>query len=210
MDADLSVIKVGGSLLGWPELPRRLTAFLAEQRARSAAGRFVLLAGGGAAADLVRSLDRHHQFDDETAHDLAIRAMDLTARLLAAVLPDATPVEQLADCWPAWNAGRIPVLVPTPIVRHIERQGSSRLPRSWDTTSDSIAAWIAGYLRADCLILLKSASLPLGAGRRGAALLERVDPNFPRISRGIPRVRYLNLRDPSTDLVALDWDDSET
>ena len=47
----------------------------------------VLIAGGGPAADVVRVLDRIHGLGDETAHRLALHAMDLTAIILAELLP---------------------------------------------------------------------------------------------------------------------------
>jgi aspartokinase-like uncharacterized kinase len=202
--SDCFVIKVGGSLLDWPELPDHLTLFLDRQRARVASGHLLLIAGGGRVADLVRNLDRDHRLGDETAHRLAIQAMDLTARFLAAILPGSVAVDRLTERFQVWSTGRIPVLVPSPILQDIERTGMPRLPRSWDTTSDSIAAWIAAHLGAESLVLLKSASLPSSADRQLAARLERVDALFPRISRVLPRVEFLNLRDPDGDLLTLD------
>jgi aspartokinase-like uncharacterized kinase len=204
MHPDVSVIKVGGSLLDWPELPDRLTVFLERQRSRLATDRMILIAGGGATADLVRRLDRDHRLDDETAHRLAIHAMDLSARFLAAIMPGTVAVERLTDRFRAWREGQLPILIPSSILQDIERCGAAPLPRSWDTTSDSIAAWIAGHLGASSLVLLKSASLPEGAGRLEAARLERVDPNFPRIAHGLARVEYVNLRDSAADLLILD------
>lgn len=201
--SSVAVVKVGGSLLDWIELPKRLAEYLDEQRARVEGGRTVLIAGGGRAADLVRQLDRDHRLGDETAHRLAIRAMDLSAMFLAAILPGSITVDRLDAIPAAFNAGQVPVLLAGPILEEIERPGIVPLPRSWDTTSDSIAARIAVHLRAESLILLKSASLPPGATREEAARLERVDPLFPDLSNAIPHVAYLNLRDPSAELVTL-------
>ena len=196
-------VKVGGSLLDWLELPTRLEAFLGEQRCRVEGGNTLLIAGGGPAADLVRQLDRNHRLGDETAHRLAIRAMDLSAVILSALLPGSITVDRLEALPAVWNAGRVPILMAGPILEEIERPGVIPLPRCWDTTSDSIAARIAVHLRADSLILLKSASLPPGATRQEAADLERVDALFPDVSLAIPRVEYLNLREPSAGLVTL-------
>ena len=179
MHADVSVIKVGGSLLDWPDLPDRLSVFLKGQRTEVASGHRVLLAGGGPAVDLVRRLDRDHHLGGETAHRLAIHAMDLTARCLVAILPGSVAVDRLGELFPVWSSGRIPVLTPSPILQDIERPGMAPLPRTWDMTSDSIAAWIADHLGAKSLILLKSASLPIGADREMAARLERVTHSFP-------------------------------
>ena len=195
----LAVIKVGGSLLDWPELPRRLIEFLDGRRASVPAERTILIAGGGPAADLVRTLDRIHGLGDQTAHLLALHALDLTAILLAAILPGASPVDRVEALSNAWDAGLVPILVPRPILSAIDRSGSGLdpLPASWDVTSDTIAARIAVYLKAECLILLKSASLPLGTNRDDAARLGLVDPILPIVSRALPSVAYLNLRGPA-------------
>ena len=78
------VVKVGGSLLAWPELRSRLSAWLTTL----SPAEVVLIPGGGAAADAVRELDRVHGLGDETAHWLAIRAMTLNAHFLAALVAE--------------------------------------------------------------------------------------------------------------------------
>ena len=61
-----------------------MTEFLDGRKAVDRDERIVLIAGGGPAADMVRGLDRIHGLGDETAHRLALHAMDLTAIVLAA------------------------------------------------------------------------------------------------------------------------------
>ena len=205
-----TVVKVGGSLLDWFELPSRLVAFLNALQSRSPDGRLLLIVGGGSAADLVRDLDRTHGIGDEAAHQLAIRAMDLSARFLAAILPGSILVDRLESLTVIETLEQIPVLLSGPILEEIERQDIVSLPRSWDSTSDSIAARIAVYLQAESLILLKSVPIPPDATRQLAARLERVDPLFPEVSRDIPYVGYLNLRDPLSTLCGLASESPET
>ena len=197
MRPSLTVIKVGGSLLDWPQLPGRLTEFLEGRRANTPAERTVLIAGGGAAADLIRVLDRIHGLGDQTAHLLALHALDLTAIALAAILPGSTLVARVESLSTAWDAGVVPILAPRSILCAIDRSGSGFDPlrASWDVTSDTIAARIAVYLEAESLILLKSASLPVGTSRAAAARHGLVDPIFPVAAGALPRVAYLNLRE---------------
>ncbi len=63
----LVVIKVGGSLFDWPELPRRLAAFLDRNRSHEPCLReqAVLIAGGGPFADIIRTMDKTHSLGDE-------------------------------------------------------------------------------------------------------------------------------------------------
>jgi 5-(aminomethyl)-3-furanmethanol phosphate kinase len=196
--APVSVVKVGGSLFNWPELPARLNAFLSASSLHRRQEHTVLIAGGAAAADFVRLIDRIHGIGDERAHRLALHALDLNANLLAAVLREkCVVVDSLAALPAAWSDQSIPVLAPRRFMTEIDRQGADPLPESWDVTSDTIAARLAAHLRAHCLVLLKSAPLPPGATRRDAARLGLVDPIFPRAAEALSRVEYLNLRDGS-------------
>src|SRR5262249_34917608 len=101
----IAVLKVGGSLLDWPELPVRLAGLLEARLSSHPQERPVLIAGGGGAADLVRVLDRVHHLGDSTAHELAIQALDFTARLLAALLPRSTLIDRLEALGPVWVDG---------------------------------------------------------------------------------------------------------
>jgi aspartokinase-like uncharacterized kinase len=147
------VLKVGGALV------RDLDAF---DRAATELGRLrrdariLLVPGGGPFADAVRDVDRLLQLGDDTAHWMAILAMDQYAHVLGARIPRAVVVEDPADLDTACNAGCIPVLAPYRWLRRADP-----LPHSWQVTSDSIAAWIAIALRATYFVLLKPVSAPL-------------------------------------------------
>ena len=102
---------------------------------------------------------------DAAAHWMAVLAMDQYAELLAAKLPCACRVETLDEARAALSVGRVPVLAPARWLRQADP-----LPRSWDVTSDSIAAWVAGQAGASTLVLVKA------PGATGAL----VDPYFER------------------------------
>jgi aspartokinase-like uncharacterized kinase len=187
------VIKVGGSLLDWEPLAGRLRADLDARHA----DRPVLLAGGGRAADLVRDLDRVHGLGDRRAHALALRALDLTAHLLAALVPGLEVVEALDALDRTWACGRTPVLAPRRFLDEDDRRAADPLPHSWSVTTDAIAARLARRLDAEELVLLKSAPLPPESDRAEAARLGLVDAAFPEAARWLRRVVYLNYRDPA-------------
>ena len=178
----VSVIKVGGSLLDWPELPSRLTRFLQERRQTAPGVRDVLICGGGPFVDSVRRLDRVHHLGDYACHRLALQSMDLAATVLLCMLPRAMGVDRTEMLDLKWKPDDIPLFVTSMILDELEEEQASPLPQSWDVSSDTIAAWIAGQLKAQSLVLLKSASLPAGATREVAAKLKLVDPFFPLIS----------------------------
>ncbi|MFW6032722.1 MAG: hypothetical protein ACOCTI_05050 [Phycisphaeraceae bacterium] len=133
---------------------------------------------------------------EEAAHWLAIRAIALNARALAAVLGDAELVETPADCRAAWRRERTAVVEPDAWLRDEDARGV-RTPHVWDFTSDSIAAHLARQLGGARLTLLKSA-LPAQPGSGAAALASAgfVDRCFPAVSAGLGAVEVINLRDP--------------
>jgi len=133
------VVKLGGSLID------RIGPLVAEIRAIG--GPVLVVPGGGPYADRVREQD----LDDDTAHWMAIDAMDRVGRLIR----DAG--------LPAVRHLRVPrhpaVLLPFRVLFHHDP-----LPHRWEVTSDTIAAWVARMTGAD-LVLLKSVDGIRLAGR---------------------------------------------
>ena len=141
-----TVVKLGGSLAYSPELP----AWLAVLTKRP--GRAVIVPGGGPFVDQVRSLQDQWHFDDSAAHGLAIAAMELFGRALVALQPGLVLAETAEAIEQALDDGRVPVWAPVAMTI-----GQPDIPESWEVTSDSLAAWLAGLLQVPRLVLIKSA-----------------------------------------------------
>lgn len=183
------IVKVGGSLFDLPDLGVRLTRWLDQ----SAPARALLVPGGGAAADIVRALDRLHKLGEERAHWLALRAMSFQAHVLATLLSHSTVIERCAD----WSQHARPILDAHAFATEDENRPGA-LPHSWAVTSDAIAARVAVVTEAPLLVLLKSASIPEGLTWEEAARRGYVDDAFPNVVRQATRtleVRALNLRE---------------
>ena len=141
------VVKVGGSLLGHPE---HLDAVLAAITASAREARVAIVPGGGPFADAVRDADRTVTLPDDAAHWMAVLAMDQHAHLLASRHADLALAESLGGIDAVIASERVPVLAPFRLLR-----ASDPLPHSWDVTSDSLSAWLAGTLGARHLVLVK-------------------------------------------------------
>jgi aspartokinase-like uncharacterized kinase len=135
----LTVVKVGGGL-GDDALPG-LCAELGELGRRHP---LLVVPGGAGFADAVREADRRFGLRAATAHRMAILGMEQFGWLLSELIPGA---ERCADLARA-GAGRATVLLPAALPL-------DALPTSWDVTSDSIAAWVAGQTGAGRLVLVK-------------------------------------------------------
>jgi dihydroneopterin aldolase len=63
-------------------------------------------------------------------------------------------------------------------------RGAKGIPWSWDVTSDSLAAWLAGRLGAKRVLLVKHADVPASPLRASALVAGgMLDPAFPRFLR---------------------------
>lgn len=185
------VVKLGGSLLDWPGFPGALSAALHSLGPTPV----VLVVGGGKVADVVRTLDSALGIGELRSHGLALRALDLTAEVVAAVVPGLTVVESADQLAGVWSAGRTPVLAPRRFMEEVDRPSADPLPATWAVTTDSIAARLAGRLGAAGLLLLKSTAPGADQTLQDAADSGLVDPYFPAAARPIPWVRVRNLRE---------------
>jgi len=156
------VVKVGGSLLAHE---RDLAAVL---RLIDAASYALIVPGGGPFADAVRERYGRGEMNDDDAHWMAVCAMDRYGELLVERMSRGCLVTTIAEAMQAAASGRVPVLAPSRWVREADP-----LPHSWDVTSDSVAAWIAGALGATRLILIKP---PAATGNLVDAYFERAQP----------------------------------
>jgi len=140
------VVKIGGSLLGSPELERWLNLF-----AKFGDGNIVIVPGGGVFADAVRDAQKLSKISNACAHKLAVLAMDQFGLLLANMNSDlAVARTEMEIDERAWQH-RCIVWLPSQMVL-----AEDSIPQSWDVTSDSIAAWLAEKINAQQLVLVKS------------------------------------------------------
>lgn len=170
----LWIVKLGGSLADWADLRRWVRLLTADRTVD-----LIIVPGGGPFADQVRTAQARWKFDDASAHRMAILAMEqyglmLTALSRGRIAPAASP----AGLRTALRRGATPVWAPSAMA-FADADGKGEIAESWDMTSDSLAAWLAGKLRADHLILVKSAQ---PAGTRLEALVRAglIDRAFPR------------------------------
>jgi aspartokinase-like uncharacterized kinase len=163
----LTVVKLGGSFAHSPVLRSILGTI------EAAPCLLVVVPGGGPFADAVRSAQPGMAYGDDAAHRMALLAMAQFAEALGGLGARLIPASSLAGIRAALTAGAVPVWSPWPLA-----DGLEALPASWDLTSDSLAAWLAGKLRAERLVMIKHAAAPVTLQQ--AAETGIVDPLFPQ------------------------------
>lgn len=164
-----TVVKFGGSLLRRSTWPQDLRLILA-----AIPGGATVVVGGGAVVDALRAIDASCPRPVDDMDRLAIEAMGLTARLVAAAidLPVAGESER----------GETRVLDASAwLARH---RHSFHLPVGWGVTSDSIAAAVAAA-EGSSLMLAKSVPPRRGAGIDELSREGWVDEQFPVVSAAV-------------------------
>ncbi len=144
------VIKLGGSLATSGKLYLCLNKIANDYQGKA----IIIVPGGGAFADQVRSAQQQWQFDDRTAHQMAILAMQQIALLIKGLKPSFTLITSITEL--SNQIGQQGIVIWSPDVVELDM---ADIPSSWDITSDSLAAWLAKTLAADELILVKSGSI---------------------------------------------------
>ena len=151
----LVVVKVGGGLCAHPGALDSVCAALTEAGRRH---RLLVMPGGGPFADAVRAFDAQHGLSADVAHWMAILAMDQYAHVLAARMPGARLIEAPDAATAMANTSAVTVLAPYRWLR-----AADVLPHTWHASSDSVAAFVAGALDAERLVLIKPAAGPAEA-----------------------------------------------
>jgi aspartokinase-like uncharacterized kinase len=189
----IRIVKVGGSLFEFPDLPSVLTRWIATQ----SPAHHVLIAGGGRMAEQIREIDRARKLNAEAVHWACIGLLTASARLLAAILPESRLVERInvLQQLVARPGNEVLVFAVEEFLRNQKNASAGfDLPAGWEVTSDSIAASLAVTLQASELVLLKSTDLPARLTRGSAADAGLVDAYFPIASQCLPAIRWVNLR----------------
>lgn len=161
------IVKLGGSLFDSEQLRSWLKLL-------SDAGSLVVVPGGGPFADQVRQAQHAWEFDDATAHIMALLAMEQFGSMLCGLQPGLAAAASLAQIDEVLQRGETPVWMPSAMV--LAEPG---IEHGWGVTSDSLAAWLGGQLGADKLLLVKSIAL-YGKSRPAKELAVRgvIDARF--------------------------------
>src|SRR5215813_6949426 len=129
------VIKIGGSCAFSLDL-RRWAAAVAE-----CGGRAVVVPGGGPFADAVRDAQPRMRFDDAAAHHMAMLGMAQFGHALGSFDRRLAVADSMENLQRVLSDGNVPIWLPARMAMQ-----AADIPPSWDVTSDSLAAWLAGRL----------------------------------------------------------------
>src|SRR6266852_2390319 len=138
-----TVIKLGGSFAFSADLRDWIAAIA------GCAGRAVIVPGGGPFADAVRAAQVQMGFDDRAAHRMGLLAMEQYGCAIKSLHEALSLADSIESIRRGLADDQVPVWLPTQMALCAD------IPQSWDMTSDSLAAWLAGKIGAERLLLIK-------------------------------------------------------
>ena len=109
----------------------------------------IVVPGGGNFANYIRVTQKRLKFNNEVAHNMALLAMSQYGYFLTGINKNINIIKDIERINTS-NKGSFLWLPDNLIENNIE------LPKTWDFSSDSIALWLATFLQADKLIMVKS------------------------------------------------------
>jgi len=145
-----TIVKLGGSitergtLKQIVQLGNNLSALYEKRKD------FMIVPGGGIFAEFVRETQLKYGLDDNQAHWMAVQAMEQHANLLLNFIPKAILYDFSSENYKSFVSDNLPILRVMKFMRT-----ESKLERTWNSTSDSIAAEIAVKIKAKRLVFLK-------------------------------------------------------
>lgn len=140
------VIKLGGSWITNPRLKELIHKLYYFRDAP-----IILLLGGGKFVDSIRFAHKYIKFDEELAHKLSVKATETYARIIENVVPEkVTFTYKLNELT---KKKKLEIFFP-----YDELNKDKLFKKNWNSTSDSIACWVAKKLQCRGVIFIKSVS----------------------------------------------------
>lgn len=160
------VLKIGGSLYESSNLWEWLALFPIVRNS------VVIVPGGGPFADQVRAAGKKWHLPLNCAHDMAVLGMQQYGHMMIGINPQLTLEKSCHTILSNLEQHKTLVWAP-----YDEVLAAKELDKNWQTTSDSLALWLATKISANHLCIVKSAEI---AGKSLKQLIEQevVDNNF--------------------------------
>ena len=140
------IVKLGGSLFNSPLLPICLDKLATLSQCES----IIIVPGGGPFADQITQAQQKYKFDDAHAHHMALLAMSQFGILLLSLCEQAIPLSYPTQKPFKPQEKMLSIWLPD---NHLLEE--KQIKQNWETTSDSLALWLAQQLKPKKLTLLK-------------------------------------------------------
>ena len=166
------VLKLGGSLMHSNELMVWLKNIFSRTRDII----IIVVPGGGEFAENIREAQRQLSFNNKIAHKMALLAMCQYGYFLTGMNADIKILKNTKILRLDKNIGGSFLWLPDDLLENI-----LEITENWDFSSDSISLWLAAYLTADKLVIIKSKKIIYNQSRIKEHVVNRdVDKEFEK------------------------------
>ena len=135
------VLKIGGSWITNPNLTRLLKTLDKKKK-----GKMIIVAGGGCFADSVRFAFKKTKMSEKIANTLALKSTEI----FCSYLKDINKKLYLTTNQ-RFRENSLNVWLPSLILSN-----EKSFKKNWNSTSDSVAAWLSTNIKAEGLVFIKS------------------------------------------------------
>ena len=135
------VLKIGGSWITNPKLTTLIRRLDKKKK-----GKIIIVAGGGCFADSVRFAFKKTKMSEKLANTLALKSTEIFCSYLKDINKKLylTTDKRFKD-------NSLNVWLPSVILSN-----EKSFKKNWNSTSDSVAAWLSDNIKADGLVFIKS------------------------------------------------------
>ncbi len=142
------IVKIGGS---WIKNPK-LTQLIKTLDKFSKFERIVIVLGGGCFSDSVREVYSSKMMSEKTGHYLALKATEIFCYMLKEIKKDLI-LEKNIDSLKKFER-KLVIWMPSTILKK-----EPSFCKNWDSTSDSVAAWLYKKTKSKGILFVKSLTL---------------------------------------------------
>lgn len=140
------VVKIGGSLYSSSHLREWISHIVTANNQP-----IIIVPGGGPFADHIRNVDKKLKLSSECSHDMAVMAMQQFGHVMCDLDPSLELLHTVEDMRIISTSA---IWAPYDLVRK-----HCPYPKNWQTSSDSLSVWLATFIKASHLCLVKSAQI---------------------------------------------------
>ena len=137
------VLKLGGSWIKNPKLKSLIKLINLHNK-----NVIALVVGGGLFADSVRQAQKHIGFDNSLAHNLALNCTEFYAKIIKSFCEN---IELVTNPEKLIIGKKLKIWTP---YKYLEEK--PLIDKNWNSTSDTIACWLARKIQAEGVIMIKS------------------------------------------------------
>tara|TARA_X000001036_G_scaffold337104_1_gene316064 strand:- start:938 stop:1531 length:594 start_codon:yes stop_codon:yes gene_type:complete len=150
------IIKLGGSLMHSNNLTYWLRVIFDHKRNNTV----VVVPGGGEFADSIRNIQQRRNFHNKVAHKMALLAMSQYGYFLTSLNSNIKIIKTINLLPIKEDSNNSYLWLPNALL-----DNSEGIDETWNSTSDSIALWLAIKLSAEKLIIVKSKKIILNRSK---------------------------------------------